>query len=231
MATKKISRKQLLKEPDEFITFTGRLIQVFNRYRSQITGVLIALVVLLTGIAGYRYYLHRSEAQSSAMLAGIQTEYAALLADKDAVSAYPRVKGDMDNLIRKYGARSSGKLARIIAGDYGYRAGQYAEAQAYYEQALESFPAGTLYHDRLLSSLAYTYLALENRTQARIYFEKMAAGGKALLADEALFNLAVLSATENQGTQSQKYWEQIVNAHENSAYTQIAREKSGQPEA
>ena len=51
---KKVSRKKLLKEPDEFITFSGKLIQFGMQYKKEITyavGGLVALIVLVQATA------------------------------------------------------------------------------------------------------------------------------------------------------------------------------------
>jgi predicted negative regulator of RcsB-dependent stress response len=231
MPPKKISRKQLLKEPDEFITLSGKLIQFFSQYKTQVIGSLSAIFIVLAAIAGYRYYLHRAEAQSSAQLTQLQSRYEALLADGDAVSAYQAIKPDMDRLIQKYGNRTSGKLATIVMGDLSYQAGEYEAAQRHYELAQGSFPEGSVYANRLLSSLAYTYLAKGGLDQARTLFERAASGSQALLGDEALFNLAIMPKTGERAQDSALFWQKIVSDHDDSLYGEIARERAGQPGA
>ena len=231
MASKKISRKQLLKEPDEFITFTGKLIQFYTQHQSQIIGGLAAFIILLASIAGYRYYTLRAEAQASFQLTRIKTTYEELSADGDAASAYAGIKADMEALMKTYGNRSSGKVAGIIMGDYSYQAGEYAAAREYYEKALGSFPAGSIYASRLLSSLAYTCLAEGDATKASSYFEKTVADTDALMKDEALFNLAILSSAADASPTTPSFWQQIVSDHEKSMYREIALEKSGEPDA
>jgi len=57
MARKKISRKQLLNEPDEFITTTGRIIRFLQDNRRQVAlyGIIV-LAVLAAGFLGYSYF-------------------------------------------------------------------------------------------------------------------------------------------------------------------------------
>ena len=231
MAAKKISRKQLLREPDEFITTTGKLIQFFNTYRIQILGGFGAVFALLAIIAGYQYYSHRSTAQASTQLAQLQSQYETLLNDGDAPSAYQGVKTGMEELIEKYGRRTSGKIARILLGDYSYRAGQFEDAQGYYEEAAGSFDQGSIYANRLLCSLAYTYLAQGDTAKAREFFEKVTNATGILMADEVLFNLGIITASNGVSGPETKFWEQIVSDHPNSLYMEIAREKSGKPDA
>ena len=58
MPGKKVSRKKLLKEPDEFISTTAKTIQFVRDHRRQITlyGI-IALAAVVAGLGGYSYLL------------------------------------------------------------------------------------------------------------------------------------------------------------------------------
>ena len=67
MAGKKITRKQLLKEPDEFITTTGKVIRFFRENQKQMTlGGIILGAVLAAGILGYSYF-HWEEGKALAV--------------------------------------------------------------------------------------------------------------------------------------------------------------------
>ncbi len=64
MAGKKVSRKKLLKEPDEFISTTAKIIQFVHDYRRQLTKYgMVALVVVAVGVAGY-FYLRWQEGKA-----------------------------------------------------------------------------------------------------------------------------------------------------------------------
>ena len=68
MAKVKKTRKELLKEPDEFITTTGKLIRWAVKYQTQLTYGLIAVVVVAIGVSTYRYFNARAEAQAAQLL-------------------------------------------------------------------------------------------------------------------------------------------------------------------
>ena len=57
MPTKKISRKKLLKEPDEFISTTARLLQFLREHRRKVTlyGV-VAIALVAAGLGGHAYF-------------------------------------------------------------------------------------------------------------------------------------------------------------------------------
>ena len=57
MAGKKVTRKKLLKEPDEFITTTGKIIQFLREQRRQlIIYGMIVLCLAVAGAGGYYYF-------------------------------------------------------------------------------------------------------------------------------------------------------------------------------
>ena len=53
---KKVSRKQLLKEPDEFITFSGKLIRLVRSYQKQIIitiGISVSIFLVFSLIRAF----------------------------------------------------------------------------------------------------------------------------------------------------------------------------------
>ena len=71
----KLTRKQLLKEPDEFITFSGKLIQWLTTYKRQATLAAGVVFVLLVATAGFQAYLHHAENKASALLTESLAQY------------------------------------------------------------------------------------------------------------------------------------------------------------
>ena len=56
MPTKKVSRKKLLKEPDEFISTTAKVLQFLRENRQKVTlYAVVAVVVAAVGSGGYAY--------------------------------------------------------------------------------------------------------------------------------------------------------------------------------
>jgi len=67
MPQKKVSRKKLLKEPDEFISTTAKVLQFLRDHQRQMTlyGV-VGLAMVATGMAGY-LYIHWQESKALAV--------------------------------------------------------------------------------------------------------------------------------------------------------------------
>lgn len=222
---KKISRKKLLKEPDEFITFTGKLIQFGRTYRLQLAIGLIALFSVLILASGIRYHAFKQEKKAFALLEKAQTRYESLLKEMEPAAAYQKVKPDFEQLLDDFGQRQGGRLARIALADICYAGGAYKEAVPLYQAALDDFTADPLVTHGILSGLAYAHEALNEDAAAIKYFEMIVAGTDQILKDEALFHLGTLYLKAGDQAKSRKAFATIVSDYPDSFYVALAKEK------
>ena len=78
MAKTRLTRKQLLKEPDEFITLTGRTIQWSRQNAKALLLCGVALLVAMAAVSGYLYYnQNRETAAAAPVVVGIMERAAA----------------------------------------------------------------------------------------------------------------------------------------------------------
>ena len=223
---KKVSRKKLLKEPDEFITFSGKLIQFGRAYQKQLTigfGVLFAVLIL---IAGVRYFTYQSEKKAFAALTQAKANYESLLKDMEPAAAYAKVKPEFEAIIDAYASRQGGRLARIAYAHISFDGGAYPEAIALYEDALGDFEANPLMKHGILSGLGYSHEALNEDTTAIKYFEMIVDSPDQILKDEALFHLGTLYLKNGNYTKSQEAFKAIVSDYPESLYVELAKEKT-----
>ena len=83
----KKTRKELLKEPDEFMTISGKFIGFIVEYKNQVTYALGIIVALALIFSGYRFFSIRSENKASALLGQGLAKYEKLKNDKQPVKA------------------------------------------------------------------------------------------------------------------------------------------------
>ena len=65
---KKVTRKQLLKEPDEFLTFSTKLFNFVLKYKLQVLGALGGVILIVLAISGFSYYTHTQASAAEAQL-------------------------------------------------------------------------------------------------------------------------------------------------------------------
>ena len=172
---RKKTRKELLKEPDEFMTFTGKIIKFATDHKTQITyglGIVLALAIVFSAV---RFFSIRADNKASAMLEQSMNEYSNLQAQKQPDEIYNGVSGSFQTILKKYGDKNSGKLARLIYANICYNAGKYKQAIDLYDTSLKDFAKHPMIHTQILSSLAYAYEQQKEYATAASYFEKISA--------------------------------------------------------
>ena len=225
MAAQKKRRKELLKRPDEFITFTGKLIRLVADYQKQISYALCAIVVVALGFLGYQYFAQRSEAKAFSMFENARSEYEILKKATSAEEAYRNVSDEFEHIIKKYGGNTAGKLARASFANISYNAGDYQKAIELYKPALNDFKDHPLIYHFILSGLGYAYQHLGDNGNAALYFEKVASISDSNIRDEALFNLGLLYERLGDRDKSSQAFQQILSNFPNSMYFDIVEEK------
>jgi tetratricopeptide (TPR) repeat protein len=222
---KKISRKQLLKEPDEFLSFSRRLFQfVVGHYVQISVGLGIFFAVILT-IAGIQYFSERSETQASERLGQAMTKYETAMKDNDAEKAYAEVQADFQKIIDGYSGKDAGKLAGMVYAAVCYQAGETDKAIELYEKALQELNEYSSLKTQILNGLAYAYEAKKDYKTAVSYFEQIASGTGTVMKDEALFNLGRLYSQMGEAEKSLAAYKKIVSDYSDSVYIDLAKEK------
>jgi tetratricopeptide (TPR) repeat protein len=225
MATKKKTRKQLLKEPDEFISFTAKAITFVTGHQKQISYILCAIVAIALILFGYRFFAQRAETKAFTLLGQTQSKYDTLKETSSETAAYSQVSEAFQNIIKKYGGNAAGKIARVIYANISYDAAQYEKAIALYKQSLSDFKDDKFVYNMILSDLGYAYQRVEDGQNAAAYFEKAAAAKDSPICEEALFNLGLMYEKSGETAKSQKTLQEILNNHPDSIYFDMVKEE------
>jgi len=222
---KKVSRKELLKEEDEFLVFSQRLLKGAIQHRAYLAwgaAVFLALAIVLTG---YRLITNRAENNAFTQLQAVTDTYQATLQDQGPKKAFEAVAPDFQRILTKYSGRTAGKMARILFAEFAYRGGDPDMAIELYRTALEDVVARPVLEGQVLSGLGYAYEAKQNYAEAVTFFEKVAAGEGYILRDEALFHLGRLYGLLGQPDRSMSAFKRITEDYPDSIYAAIAKEK------
>ena len=226
MAKKKVTRKELLNEPDEFITFSAKLLKIMATYKVQLLygiGLLILIGIIFSGIS---YFSYRSESQAFVMLEKTINKYNGSLEKNGPEKAFKEVKNDFVKIIDKYSGNRGGKIARIEFANISINAGDTDGAIDLYRKALEDFNDDQTVKNIILSSLGYAYEEKSDSKSAVKYFEMIISEPDTFLKDEALFNLGRIYAAMGNKKMSRDAYKKIVSEFADSFYLSIAKERS-----
>lgn len=222
---RKKTRKELLREPDEFMTISGKLIGFAIDHKKQLTYALGIIVVLALIISGYRFFSIRAENNAAALLDKNLTKYNSLKADKQPDEVYGEVSADFQFILDKYKGKESAKLARIIYANICYNAGKYKQAIELFKTALTDFAKYPMIRQQILSNLGYAYEQEKDYSTAVGYFEKISTAPEPIMRDEALFHLGRLYDKLGENEKSREAYNKILTDHQDFIYIDLVKER------
>ena len=221
----KKTRKELLKEPDEFITISGKIIGFFIEHKNQITYALGVIVALALIFSGYRFFSIRSENKAAALLDQGLAKYEKFKNDKQPVAAYDQVSADFQLIIDKYGSKQNGKIARLTYANICYEAGKYDQAIELYKKSLKDFEKQPLIHNQVVGSLGYAYEQQADYASAVSYFEQLSSAADTIMQAEALYNLGWLYDKLGQSEKSKDAYNKLISDHQDFIYIDLVKER------
>ena len=222
-AAKKITRKELLKEPDEFLTLSSRFLGWAAHHRREINYAISAVLALALLVAGYLYYANRQEAQAGALFGQALAKYDRLAADRP--KAAREVSADFRRIVNEYGGTSNGRMAALVYANLCYQAGDFAQAAELYKACLERFADQPLIHFQILKSLGYTYEGLKEPAAALPYFERALAVADKTLQDDLLFQIGDLYARLGDKARSDETFKRLLSEFGDSPYANLVRQR------
>ncbi|UCD77698.1 MAG: tetratricopeptide repeat protein [Desulfobacterales bacterium] len=223
---RKKTRKELLKEPDEFITLSGKLIRFAVEHKTALTYAVAIIIGLAVIISGIRFFSIRGENKAAALLDKSLTKYESLKNEKKSPQeSYSAVSSDFQLILSKYSSKESGKIARLTFANICYNAGNYEQAIELYKTSLEDFEKHPLIHNQVLGSLGYAWEQLNDYATAVVYFEKLAASPEPIMRAEALYHLGWLYDKLGQTDKSQAAYNKILSDHPDFIYLDLVKER------
>jgi len=227
MAKKKIARKELLKESDEFLTFSRRLFRsIMENINHVAVGLGVFLCIILV-IAGIRYFSEKSQVKAFGLMGQAVSKYESELRDNGQEKAYAAVKADFDLLLDEYAGKDAAKMARVVYAGICGDAGEPDRAIELYNAAIGDFSDDPSLKTLVLSGLAYAHEAKKDYKAATGCFEKIANDPDSVMRDEAFYNLGRLYNRMGDAEKSTNAYKKVVSDYPDSMYVELVREKVG----
>lgn len=222
---KKKSRKQLLKQPDEFLSFSGKLLAAIIQYKGYAAGGLGALLVVVLLISGISYMGNRSENQAFGLLDKGLADYEAKLASDGPEKAYRKAAENFDVLLKEYSGRDGGKLARVVYAGMAFDAGDYDTAVLLYREALDDVDGVPGLKPFIVSGLGRSYEARKDYAQAAAHFETITQGADPLLKEDAYLNLGLIYDRMGNREKSTEVFQKFIADYPDSKFLGMVKEK------
>jgi len=221
---KKVSRKKLLKEPDEILTTTARLFQFAVRHRYPLLGGLAGLILIVAVVSAVRYHAASRENESFAALQLAWQTYQEQRQDADAQAAFEAVRDDFETLLDRYEGTAGANYGKLVFADISFDAGEPERSIALYQEALEEFDAPEI-RNRILNGLAYAFEAQGDLPAAVRNLEQILDSEAPVFKPQARYNLGRLYGELGDPGKSRTAFETLLTENPDSLYAAMVRER------
>jgi len=211
---KKLGRKELLKKPDEFITFSNRVYLWIRTHARYVVGVVSALVLFFALFLGYSAYQNRQERQA-------REGYYSALEKVDPAGQLSK----LEEVIQKYPRTRTANLARIAAGHLYFQKKDYARAVTYYQSVLDKGKIPPDIRSLLLENLAYAQEQKGDLSQAASTFSRLSQGEDETIKEEALLHLARVYQKMGKTQEAKAAYQTFISRYPKSPFTPIVKDK------
>lgn len=209
----KIDKKKL-KQPDEFVSTTSKLVDslVVNWKRT----VLILVIIFgglgtFTGIKFYTNYVDIKILEDISQAVNPNQPGSGLTPDSIIL---------LQKAAQRGGKKTSGLVSRIYLGNNFYKVAMYDRALEEYNYVLSraADKIDPLVRELALLSAGYSHEQMKDYSQAIKMFEAIADSGDSIFADEALISSARCYEQLGQPDNASKSYMRLVSEHPDSSY-------------
>jgi len=135
MAKKKLSRKELLKNTDEFLTLSGKIALFVNQHMRQVKLVGIGLAVIAVAyIAVWGYMKHTNKMSQTAYNEAYNTLAQTFQSEKPDKDAIEKSEKLFEAVISDYGMSKAADLALAQVGHAKFETKDFDDAIDYYDE-------------------------------------------------------------------------------------------------
>lgn len=222
MAKKKISRKEMLKKPDEFISFTTKAI-IFVKGHKRLfdylgTAVLGAILIYI-GI--YAYMRHINKKGQEAFNAAFYAAFYNSGSEEDQQDPQ-KTEELFSNIIEKYGLSKAAKLALPELAYSKFEQKQYDEAIAIYEEYLDNVSEEGPYRSLARLALSTCYEQKGDYEKAIESLENIMQGPDDYIKEQAMLNMSRIYRLEGNQDKAQEVLNQFKEKFPDSVFYDMA---------
>lgn len=199
MAEKKVTRKELLKEPDEFITLSSRALNFARENPRTITAACIVVVAAVVVAAVLYGYQQRMKTLSHEQFQKVYREYRQALDGKDPVKKekLDELFKKFDTIVQEFPHQVAGESALLYSAHVLYQTGDYKGAMDRYTRMQSTSFMKKGLGGLILYHAAMTRLALKEYEEAKTMFDTLSKDGNSPYRREAF--VAIASIYEAMG--------------------------------
>jgi tetratricopeptide (TPR) repeat protein len=211
---KKISRKELLKKPDEFITLSTRIVNLITANLQKTILIGSGGVLLAAAYFGYSAYQNRQERLA-------HEKYFSVIELPDIET---RIK-KLEEIGKEFSGTKGGFDAQVATGHLYYQKKDFPKAVAAYQGALNKGNFPPAFRPLIQESLAYALEQKGDLQQAAATFSEIAQGKENFLKEDVLLSLARVYEKLNKSQEAKSTYQTFLKSFPKSIYAPLVKER------
>jgi tetratricopeptide (TPR) repeat protein len=223
---RRITRKKLLKEPDEFLTVSAKAVRFIQENQNWVFYVLIGIIVAGLGFFGFRYFSGVKERKAYALFEEGLVHYGGHAFRGESTALNETAKAKFSEVIRDYRSTKAARLALRLYADMHYESGSYDKAIELYRQALREFAEAPSILAVIWNDLGYCYEGKKDYRSAVDCFQEVTAFEGTFLKADAYFNLGRMYEALNEHQKALEAFETVARNYADSVHGKLAGDKA-----
>jgi tetratricopeptide (TPR) repeat protein len=184
LAKRKIRRKAL-KEPDEFINFTTRILAWCRENLRIVAGVAVAITLVIGVIAGVLLYRTTQESKAVALYDEALALYPRETSGKARPADFKATIAKLEEVQKRFGSTQVAMSALVDLGNGYFQSEDYDRAISCYQDFLRRADRRNSINDQVLESLGVSYEAKRVWEAALEVYDRLAREGAPIYQDQA----------------------------------------------
>lgn len=219
---KKLTRKELLKETDEFLTLSNRAVMFFNAHLRGLKYCGIAVAVIVVGylaVYGYMRHINKSGQEVYNMAYDTLTDNL----DPDVTSAKLKKAEELfERVINEYGMSKAARLALPQIGHVKFAEKNYDDAILYYDKFAAEVSGDKEYETLTSLALAGCYEAKGDMKKAILLLSSIVDAPDNLFRETAMLSLERVYRIDNQPEKATEILKKFVQEYKTSPFLPMA---------
>ncbi len=219
MAKKKLSRKELLKNTDEFLTLSGKVVLYFNQHMHQVRliGIGVAAIAVLY-LSVWGYMKHTNKKGQAAYNVAYDALVQSLQSENVGEDSIKKSEGLFENVISDYGMSKAADLALAQVGHAKFTNKQYDDAIDYYDKFSTKASGNEAYETLTLLALAACHEAKGEMKKAAGILDGIIETSDNPFRENAMLNLERIYRLDNQPEKADKILKTFAKEYANSPF-------------
>ena len=224
MAKQKKTRKELLKGPDEFLTFSGRVAAFVRDHSREFSYLVLAIAVIAVGYLAVGKYLgHVNKTGQDAYNRAYDSIADNMKADGGSLENLSQAEELFAKVMDEYGLSKAARLALPQVAFIKFVDNKYDEAISLYKEFLDQVSDDIQYRSMTSLALATCYEAKGDFKAAIETLKPVVGVLEAPFREAAMFDTARLFRLDNSPEKSKEILKQFVEEYPDSPFLPIAK--------